>query len=167
LWVTSILVFAGTEILPGDVVEVVLGQAATPESVAAIRKSMSLDQPAHIRYVRWLTRAVQGDFGRSLAGDVAGTAESGRPVSGLIGERLPNSLLLAATTAALAVPLALLTGLLSRCFLAGYTIVRFDRCALRDIGAGVFHRLSARHAVRSGAGMAAGDCLPFGQPNTL
>jgi peptide/nickel transport system permease protein len=123
LWVTSILVFAGTEILPGDVVEVVLGQAATPESVAAIRKSMSLDQPAHIRYVRWLTGAMQGDFGRSLAGDVAGTAESGRPVSGLIGERLPNSLLLAATTAALAVPLALLTGLLSAMFPGGI----FDR----------------------------------------
>jgi len=119
LWITSVLVFVGTEVLPGDVVELVLGQGATPESVAAIRKSMSLDRPAHTRYFNWLVGALQGDFGRSLAGDVAGTAESGREVAGLIGERLGNSLRLAGMTAAIAVPLSLLIGLLSAMFPGG------------------------------------------------
>ena len=50
LLVVSVLVFAGTEILPGDVAEIVLGQAATPENLAKLRAELGLDKPAVVRY---------------------------------------------------------------------------------------------------------------------
>jgi len=101
----SVLVFVGTEILPGDVADAVLGQSATPETVAALRQSMELDRPAPLRYLDWLSGFVTGDLGHSLA--------TGRPVSELMGDRLSNTLLLGAATAIVAVPLSLLLGLLS------------------------------------------------------
>ncbi|MCP4011234.1 MAG: ABC transporter permease, partial [Proteobacteria bacterium] len=45
LWVVSVLVFAGTNILPGDVAQIILGQSATPETLAALRTELGLDQP--------------------------------------------------------------------------------------------------------------------------
>jgi peptide/nickel transport system permease protein len=101
----SVAVFLATEILPGDVAEVVLGQSATPEAVAGLRAALHLDQPAHIRYVTWLHGLLTGDPGRSLVNDL--------PVATLIGGRLSNSLLLAAVTAAFCVPVALTLGVTS------------------------------------------------------
>jgi peptide/nickel transport system permease protein len=111
LWVISVLVFAGTEILPGDVTMAILGQSATPEAKAVLRQQLHLDQPAPVRYWTWLTSAARGDFGKSLA--------TGRPVVGLIGERFKNTLMLAALTAAFAVPLSVSLGLLSVFFRDG------------------------------------------------
>lgn len=105
LAVVSVLVFCGTEILPGDVAEAVLGQSATAETVAALRESMQLDRPAPVRYLSWLSGFVTGDLGSSLA--------TGRAVSELMGGRLVNTMLLAGATALVAVPLALLLGVLS------------------------------------------------------
>ncbi len=48
----SVLIFAATEILPGDVATAVLGQGATPETVAVFRQELGLDRPAYIRYLR-------------------------------------------------------------------------------------------------------------------
>jgi peptide/nickel transport system permease protein len=105
LFIVSVLVFAGTEILPGDVAQAVLGQQATPEAVQAIRDKLDLDQPAAVRYVSWLWDFVRGDLGRSLL--------SGREVSELIGRQLGNSLFLAAVAAVIAIPLSVGLGLLA------------------------------------------------------
>ncbi|MBT6278042.1 MAG: ABC transporter permease [Chromatiales bacterium] len=105
LWVVSVLVFAGTEILPGDVAQIVLGQAATPESLAALRAELGLDKPAPIRYFEWLGDMATGDLGTSKAG--------GATISSLIGERLANTLLLGAIVSAIAVPLSIMLGLLA------------------------------------------------------
>jgi peptide/nickel transport system permease protein len=101
----SVAVFAATEILPGDVAEVVLGQSATPEAVAGLRAALHLDQPAHTRYFLWLQGLLTGDPGRSLV--------NGLPIAELIGSRLPNSLLLAGVTTAFCVPVALALGITS------------------------------------------------------
>jgi peptide/nickel transport system permease protein len=103
LLIVSAVVFAVTELLPGDVVEAVLGQAATPETVAGLRQALHLDQPAWWRYLMWLGGMLHGNPGVSLVNHL--------PVSQLIASRLPNSLLLAALTAAFSVPLALAIGI--------------------------------------------------------
>ncbi|SDR54478.1 peptide/nickel transport system permease protein [Rhizobiales bacterium GAS191] len=101
----SVAVFLATEILPGDVAEVVLGQSATPEAVAGLRAALHLDQPAYLRYFIWLHGLLTGDPGRSLVNNL--------PVATLIGSRLSNSLLLAAVTAVFCVPVALTLGITS------------------------------------------------------
>lgn len=108
LLVVSVLIFLGTEILPGDVAEAILGQAATAEAVANIRAKLNLDQPAYIRYVSWLAGFVQGDLGVSLA--------NGQPIASMIGGRLGNTLFLAGVSAAIAVPLAVFLGLVAARF---------------------------------------------------
>ncbi len=105
LLVVSVLIFGATELLPGDLAQEILGQSATPETVAALRRDLGLDQPAPLRYLDWLGGVARGDFGASLA--------NGRPVSELIGQRLGNTLFLAAYAAAIAVPLSLALGLLA------------------------------------------------------
>ena len=115
IFVISVIIFIGVELLPGDVAETVLGQSATPETVEAFRKELKLDLPPHIRYGEWLKDFVHGDFGTSLA--------NGRPVSELIGWRLSNTLFLAATTAMIAVPLAIFLGILA----AFYRNTFFDK----------------------------------------
>lgn len=115
LWVVSVLVFAGTEVLPGDVAQAILGQSATPEAVAAIREQLNLDRPAPVRYFEWLTNFLRGDLGTSLSNDMA--------ISELIPERLRNTLVLAGLTAAFSVPIALAMGLAAAMFPGG----RVDR----------------------------------------
>jgi peptide/nickel transport system permease protein len=105
LFVVSVVIFGATELLPGDLARELLGQAATPETLAALREQLGLDQPAPVRYWNWLSGALHGDFGVSLA--------TGRPIADLIGARLGNTLFLAAYAAALAVPLSLMLGVLS------------------------------------------------------
>jgi peptide/nickel transport system permease protein len=109
LFLISLLIFGATELLPGDFAEAVLGQQATPETVAAIRRELGLDQPVHIRYFNWLGGALQGDFGMSLA-------NRNRPVADMIGTRLGNTLFLALYAAAMAVPLSLALGILAALF---------------------------------------------------
>lgn len=108
LLMVSVVVFSITNLLPGDAAEEALGQAATPESVAALRAQFGLDQPAPARYGRWLANMLSGNPGISLV--------NGKPVSELIGKRLPSSLVLAGVTAAVSVPIALTLGILSAMF---------------------------------------------------
>ena len=103
LLAVSLIVFSGTELLPGDVAQMVLGQSATPATVAALRVSMHLDQPAWLRYFQWLFALLRGDLGTSLV--------NGLPIAGLIDERLGNSLLLALLTTIVVVPVALTVGM--------------------------------------------------------
>jgi peptide/nickel transport system permease protein len=105
LLVVSVLIFASTQILPGDVATAILGQSATPETVAAIRRDLGLDRPAPVRYAEWLGGFVRGDLGRSLANN--------QPIAGQIGQRLGNTLFLAGVAALIAVPLAVGLGVLA------------------------------------------------------
>ena len=105
LFVVSLIIFLGVELLPGDLAEAILGQAATEETVAAFRRELKLDLPAHERYIEWLVGMLQGDMGRSLANQ--------REISELLGARLGNTLFLAALAAIIAVPLAVTLGVLA------------------------------------------------------
>ena len=105
LFLVSAVVFTISGLLPGDAAQEVLGQSATPEQVEALREEMGLNQPGPIRYVRWLGDIVTGDPGQSMVAN--------KPVADIISERLPNTLILAALTTLLAVPLAFLIGISS------------------------------------------------------
>jgi peptide/nickel transport system permease protein len=105
IWAASVVIFAATEVLPGDVATEVLGQAATPAALANIREELDLDRPAPVRYARWLGDFLTGDLGTSLA--------NRRPIDAVIGQRLLNTLFLASVAAVIAVPLAILLGLLA------------------------------------------------------
>jgi peptide/nickel transport system permease protein len=105
LIVVSVLIFAVTEWLPGDIATNILGQQATPENVAAIRAELGLDRPAKDRYIEWLRDAAHGDLGNSLANK--------RPVVDVIGPRLWNTLFLAVYAAIIAVPLSVFLGVLA------------------------------------------------------
>lgn len=115
LLVISVLIFVGIELLPGDLAEEVLGQNATPETVAAFRKELKLELPPHTRYLTWLGDMLKGDLGNSLA--------NGRPIVDLIGWRFANSLFLATAAAVVAVPVSILLGILA----ALYRNSIFDR----------------------------------------
>jgi len=112
LWVVSIIIFATIEMLPGDFAKAILGQSATPETVAAFQRQVGLDRPPVERYAVWLLGVLQGDFGNSFssAGSLAGHE---RTVSSLVTPRLKNTLFLAGMVAAIAVPLSLALGLLA------------------------------------------------------
>jgi peptide/nickel transport system permease protein len=103
LLIVSFTVFCATAILPGDVAQVLLGQAATPEAVAGLREAMHLDEPALLRFLRWLGGLLTGDLGTSYVNSI--------PVATLIGSRLGNSLQLAGATALFSVPVALALGI--------------------------------------------------------
>ncbi len=103
LLAASVLIFAGTEVLPGDVATAILQNSATPENVAELRHELGLDRPAPVRYVEWLGRAVQGDMGRSLANH--------RDVVEELTPRLKNTMFLAVYAALVAVPLAVALGI--------------------------------------------------------
>src|SRR5688572_2648492 len=105
LWAVSVLIFAGTQILPGDVATAMLGQQATPEAIANIRAELGLDKPAVVRYFEWLGGAVQGDFGKSYT--------NRQDIATNIGKRLGNTLFLAFAAAVIAVPLAIVLGVLA------------------------------------------------------
>jgi peptide/nickel transport system permease protein len=105
LIVVSALIFVGVELLPGDLAQQILGQSATPETVAAFRRELGLDQPAVYRYLHWLAGVAHGEFGNSLA--------NGRPISDLLAVRLKNTLFLASFAAAISVPTALFLGVMA------------------------------------------------------
>jgi peptide/nickel transport system permease protein len=108
IFLVSALIFAGTEILPGDVATAVLGQSATPDAVEAMRRSLGLHDPAVVRYFRWLVAFASGDPGTSLT--------TGRPVGADLWLRLGNTFSLAGVAAAIAVPLALVLGITTAIF---------------------------------------------------
>ena len=116
LLIVSFIIFLGVLALPGDLAEAILGQAATPDTVAAMRKELGLDLPWYLRYVDWLWDMVRGDMGVSLANQ--------REISELIGVRLENTLFLAGLSAIIAVPLAVTLGILA----ALYRYSFYDRC---------------------------------------
>lgn len=102
LFIISLIIFLGIEALPGDMATAYLGQAATPESLAALREEFDLNTPAHERYFNWLTNALRGDLGESYA--------RRKPVSEMIGYRFRNTVVLSVAASVVGVPLAILLG---------------------------------------------------------
>ena len=101
----SILIFVGTSILPGDVAQSILGQTATPEALANMRRELGLNEPVLTRYFSWLGGFLQGDLGTALT--------NGRDIAESLGGRLKNTLFLAFWAALISVPLAIFLGLLA------------------------------------------------------
>ena len=63
LFAISILIFAGTAVLPGDAANAILGRNATPDSLAALREQLHLNQSVVAQYWHWISGVVRGDFG--------------------------------------------------------------------------------------------------------
>ena len=107
LLIISLVVFAVTEILPGDAAQMILGQKATPETLAALRVRLGLDQPALVRYLAWIGGVLRGDWGESLVMNL--------PVGPLLAQRLGNTSVLALlawlVSAILGIGLGILAGL--------------------------------------------------------
>ncbi len=120
LFFVSCIIFFSMLLLPGNFAYAILGQSATPDTVAAFEHEVGLDKPAITRYGEWISGVVRGDFGKSYA-DYG--SPKPRSVAQLIAPRLWNTLFLAAMTAIIAVPLAVGMGLLA----ALYRNTPFDR----------------------------------------
>lgn len=105
LFLVSMLLFAGTEILPGDAAEAILAMEATPENLAALRKRLGLDRPAPVRYFEWLGNILRGNFGMSLA--------AATKTERVVNNRVRNSALLGMVVAFIAIPVAVGVGLLA------------------------------------------------------
>lgn len=125
LFVVSIIVFAATQVLPGNAAVQILGRNATPQAVAQLTRELGLDRSAAGQYLSWLTGLLQGNLGRSLAAQ--------EPVSQFIGDRVRNTLVLAGVAVALMVPLGLALGVLAgvrRDRLADHAITGFTLGAI-------------------------------------
>jgi len=105
LWVVSVLIFALTQVLPGDAAQIRLGQQATKESLAALREKLGLDQPAYIQYFSWIGNLLTGNLGISNAG--------GATIESLIGNRIGNTLFMTAIVTCISIPLSVSLGLLA------------------------------------------------------
>jgi peptide/nickel transport system permease protein len=105
LLAVSVLIFAATEILPGDVASAVLGQGATPETLAVFRHELGLDRPAYVRYFEWFFNVLQGDFGKALTNK--------RDILTTLGPKFSNTMFLAGFAAMIAVPLSVGLGILA------------------------------------------------------
>lgn len=105
LLAASVLIFIGTNILPGDVAQSILGQSATPQALANLRAELGLNQPAYLRYLEWLGGVLHGNLGHSLT--------NGQDIATAISGRLANTLFLASVAAVIAVPLAVTLGLIA------------------------------------------------------
>jgi peptide/nickel transport system permease protein len=105
LLMTSVIVFAITQVLPGDIAQIILGREAGESALESLRVELGLDQPVHIRYLQWLSDFVQGDWGQSYSTRTA--------VFPLVMQRLRNSLMLAVLTALIAIPLSIGLGVLA------------------------------------------------------
>ncbi|WP_137112075.1 ABC transporter permease [Rhodobacter sp. SY28-1] len=105
LLAVSALIFLGVEALPGDTAQAILGQQATPEALANLREKMGLNEPPLTRYFQWLGGVLTGDLGTALT--------NGADIATSIGQRLGNTLFLAGCAAVIAVPLAILLGLIA------------------------------------------------------
>jgi peptide/nickel transport system permease protein len=103
LLLASFIVFFIIHLIPGDPVEVMLGEGRyTQETYALLRKKMGLDEPLYIQYVHWLNRMVHGDLGQSL--------RTQRPVLDTILERYPATIYLALAALLLGVVIAIPAG---------------------------------------------------------
>ncbi|MCU0882931.1 MAG: ABC transporter permease, partial [Hyphomonadaceae bacterium] len=105
LLAVSVVIFLGVEALPGDTAQAILGQSATPQALENLREQMGLNDPPLTRYFAWLGGILTGDLGTALT--------NGADIAQSIKQRLGNTLFLAGCAAVIAVPLAILLGLVA------------------------------------------------------
>ena len=105
LFLASIIIFSLTQLLPGDVAQVMLGQFATDEALANLREELGLNEPGYVQYFEWLGRFVQGDWGESVAGH--------QPVFPIVMSRLRNSGMLASLALVFYIPLGIVLGIVA------------------------------------------------------
>src|ERR1035437_1026093 len=86
LFLVSVVIFAASEVLPGNAAYAVLGHSATPDRIKILEQQLHLNRPAVVQYWAWISGLLHGRLGVSLA--------NGEPVSSLIGPRLANSAVL-------------------------------------------------------------------------
>ena len=110
LWVVSVLIFIGTNLLPGDVAQIILGQMATPENTAVLREKLGLDKHPVEQYLVWLSNVAMGDLGISKAGLGAGL---GTPIVEMLGPRIDNTAMLTVLVGVIAIPISVALGLLA------------------------------------------------------
>lgn len=108
LFVVSVIIFGSVALLPGNYATAVLGQSATPETVAAFERELGLDRPPVARYLTWISGAVRGDFGASFTS----RGDNKRYVTAIVAPRLYNTLFLAGIVAIIAVPLSIFLGII-------------------------------------------------------
>lgn len=108
LLLASIVVFVGVRAIPGDPALAMAGEEADPETIAAIREKLGLDQPVFVQYFAFLANMLRGDFGSSV--------RTGAPVSELIGATLPVTLWLAGYAIVIAVIVGVVAGVIAERF---------------------------------------------------
>lgn len=102
LAVMSVLIFWATQVMPGDVAQMIVGQFATDEQIRAVRAKLRLDDPIHVQYLRWAGGLLRGDLGLSLMMD--------RPIGPLIAEAIQRSAVLAGISIVLVAALGIWLG---------------------------------------------------------
>ena len=117
LCIMSVLVFAATQALPGDIAQMVLGRDSTPEQVDRLRSALNLDAPVWRQYLIWAGNLLQGDFGVSFV--------SRQPVFDILQTRLSNTVVVVLLSFLISIPLSLVLGV--------YTAVNADRVSDRVI----------------------------------
>jgi peptide/nickel transport system permease protein len=105
LLLTSMIIFAITQFLPGDVCRVILGREPGEAALVNCRARLNLDDPTPVRYLRWLGDFVSGDWGDSFS--------TGDPIRSMVMARVRNTLMLSAVVLVMALPVALALGVIA------------------------------------------------------
>ncbi len=105
LILASIIIFSITQLLPGDVARVILGQFATERAIENLREELGLNRPLYVQYFDWAGSFVRGDWGNSLV--------SRTPVRPMVMQRLGNSAMLAGVALLIYVPLGIILGVIA------------------------------------------------------
>jgi peptide/nickel transport system permease protein len=105
LLLASIIIFSVTQLLPGDVAGIILGQFATEQALANLREELGLNQPLYIQYLDWAVNFIRGDWGNSLTSKL--------PVKPMVMQRLGNSAMLAGLSLLIYVPLGIFFGVIA------------------------------------------------------
>lgn len=105
IWIVTVIVFAATQLLPGNAALAVLGKNATPQSLAALEQQMGLDRSPVEQYWHWLSGLLQGDPGQSLVNQ--------QSISSLIGPAVLNSAALVVTAGILGTLIGVAVGLVA------------------------------------------------------
>lgn len=110
LFLVSVAAFLAFQVIPGDVVTSILGTEAPPEREEQLREELGLNKPPVVRYIRWASGVIKGDFGRSYR--YSKNMNEMMPVKELIGDKLPVTLWLAALSLILIVLVSIPLGVL-------------------------------------------------------
>lgn len=106
LFLTSVLIFVLTRVLPGDVARVLLGREASPDQITALRTELGLDRPLIVQYTTWLADFLTPDWGTTFS-------SPRQPIRAIILERVGRSAVLAVLTLLISVPVAIALGVIS------------------------------------------------------